>query len=1135
MKYWAFLSYSHTDAKWGDWLHKALETYRVPRRLVGKESRDGKIPARLFPIFRDREELPVSADLPSNINEALRESRYLIVICSPRAAQSRWVGEEIKAFQKLGREDRILALIVDGEPNASDGKPGFISADECFPEPMRYRLGADGQFSSERTEPIAADARQGKDGKNNAKLKLLAGLLGVNYDELKQREQERRVRRARAIGFGLLVLVGIFAALAIALFFKEREARAQQTAAERARGEARAQQTAAEQARDDATRSRDEARATLSRSDFLQAVRLIDEDRDLNALAVLSRSLRFDPKNQAAACRLATLLAYREYPTLVLRLEHEADVQTASFSPNGNLILTIVGTEVRVWDARTGRPLGLPMKHTAAINSALFSPDGKRIVTASGNADVGAPGAVRVWDAETGNPLIETIKSNRVGAAQFSSDGNWILVASASFDEKTDGDAEVCDSRTGRVVTKLIKHEAVKYAEFSPDGARVVTASTGRVRVWDAHTGNRLTDVGDSTPVFGSVRFSSDGKWIVTASLYAARVWDAQTGKPQTEEMIANGRFASAQFSPDSTRIVTSACPRDGECVTKVWDAKSGKQLGRSATGDEGRFSPDGRRIVTVTNDQARLWNGSERDPPTVDSQIGIPASEPMKCPHGAVSAQFSPNGICVLIAAGKEVQVWRVKSGNALSEPIRCAGLRSAQFSPDGKHVMTVSNGNIQIWRSEDSKPRNTQIIIDDFIESAEFSADGKSILAIAGRGSAAVIRNGVLQRDAGSTPGVWDVATGNLLSTRFEKYPVVAFDFAGRRIATASGTKAEIRNWYTGSLQGVTIKQELPIDSMRFSPDGKWILTFCTHLEGQNIAEEGQLWDSATGKRRASMLGTRLAEFSPDSKVVATVSSDRDINAGERLRVREIQTGQQLSETSLIGNYSLGAIRFSPDGRRLATAGKYELRAWDSKTLKPITEIIRDFCTITFPGFSSDSRRMLASSSRVWDTDTGKPLSEPMPDDSSFYADQFSPDGTRILTKSEDQARVWDIMPASKAAPEWLSRLAEAVAGQHLNDYGTFEPLEKDQKEKLEQVADQLDRESSDDDWIIWGRWFLADRSTRTISPFSKVTVPEYIESRIKENTMASLAKAEELALGNTELLNRIAIARAALPKSP
>ena len=93
-------------------------------------------------------------------------------------------------------------------------KPGFSSEDECFPEPLRYHLTETGEISGERTEPIAGDTREGKDGKNNAKLKLLAGLLGVNFDELRQREHERRLRRARAIGAGALFLVGIFAALA---------------------------------------------------------------------------------------------------------------------------------------------------------------------------------------------------------------------------------------------------------------------------------------------------------------------------------------------------------------------------------------------------------------------------------------------------------------------------------------------------------------------------------------------------------------------------------------------------------------------------------------------------------------------------------------------------------------------------------------------------------------------------------------------------------------------------------------------------------------------------------------------------------------------------------------------------------
>ena len=208
VKYRAFISYSQRDKKWGDWLHKALETYRVPRRLVGKESREGRVPRRVFPVFRDREELGVSSDLGSNLEQALRESRYLIVICSPNSAQSLWVGEEIKTFKKLGREHRILALIVDGEPNASD-KSGFSPEEECFPKALRYRWSEDGGLSETRTEPIAADARKGKDGKENAKLKLLAGLLDLNYDDLKQREQRRTLQRRLIVGTTALVVLAL--------------------------------------------------------------------------------------------------------------------------------------------------------------------------------------------------------------------------------------------------------------------------------------------------------------------------------------------------------------------------------------------------------------------------------------------------------------------------------------------------------------------------------------------------------------------------------------------------------------------------------------------------------------------------------------------------------------------------------------------------------------------------------------------------------------------------------------------------------------------------------------------------------------------------------------------------------------
>ncbi|MFI4970962.1 MAG: TIR domain-containing protein, partial [Lysobacterales bacterium] len=215
-QYRAFISYSHQDAPWADWLHKALETYAIPKRLVGLTTAAGTIPKRLAPIFRDREELASATDLSRKVDEALERSANLIVICSPRSAQSHWVDQEVLAFKRLGRAERIFCLIVDGEPNAS-GIPGR-QAEECFADALRFTLDANGQPTHERTEPIAADVRPGKDGKTNAKLKLIAGLLDVGFDRLKQREQQRRTRRwmaLAAVAFSVMLLTTILAITAV--------------------------------------------------------------------------------------------------------------------------------------------------------------------------------------------------------------------------------------------------------------------------------------------------------------------------------------------------------------------------------------------------------------------------------------------------------------------------------------------------------------------------------------------------------------------------------------------------------------------------------------------------------------------------------------------------------------------------------------------------------------------------------------------------------------------------------------------------------------------------------------------------------------------------------------------------------
>jgi len=236
-KYRAFISYSHSDERWARWLHKAFETYSVPKRLIGTETAYGPVPARFAPVFRDRDELATATNLGETLTRALEQSAFQVVVCSPAAAKSRWVNEEILAFKRLGREHRIFCLVVAGEPGASAVK---ANADqECFPSALIYTMGSDRQLTSIRSEPIAADARPGKDSRQDVLLKLIAGMLGVGLDTLKQREAHRRHRRMMALVtasvVGMTITSGLAAAAWIARNQAERERVRAETEAETAR------------------------------------------------------------------------------------------------------------------------------------------------------------------------------------------------------------------------------------------------------------------------------------------------------------------------------------------------------------------------------------------------------------------------------------------------------------------------------------------------------------------------------------------------------------------------------------------------------------------------------------------------------------------------------------------------------------------------------------------------------------------------------------------------------------------------------------------------------------------------------------------------------------------------------------
>jgi tetratricopeptide (TPR) repeat protein len=229
-RYYAFLSYSHKDKELADWLHRELEKFRVPHALAGKLTANGVVPRRLTPIFRDEQDLSAGGDLAQEIKAALAASQFLVVLCSPTAATSRWTNAEIESFKRTRPEGCVLAAVVAGEPFASD-IPGR-EAEECFPPALRYKYDRRGHRTAKRAEPLAADFREAGEGRRLAFLKLVAGMLGVGLDDLVQREQTRHHRRLAWLAAGSLAGMAVTSTLAVTAFQARNAARDQRREAE---------------------------------------------------------------------------------------------------------------------------------------------------------------------------------------------------------------------------------------------------------------------------------------------------------------------------------------------------------------------------------------------------------------------------------------------------------------------------------------------------------------------------------------------------------------------------------------------------------------------------------------------------------------------------------------------------------------------------------------------------------------------------------------------------------------------------------------------------------------------------------------------------------------------------------------
>lgn len=203
-QYWAFISYSHADADVAAKLHRALEAYRLPRVLQRTACPIGKVPDRLFPVFRDQEEMSAGQSLPEVLTRALDASRTLIVLCSPAARESKWVDKEIRYFIRKHGPERVFPVLVDGDPDPRSG------AQYAFPTAV---LAGDAPRSVSLwsiSDPLAVELRPGLGDTRHAVMQLVAAIVGVRLAALTQRalEEERGRRRLSwAVSAGLAVLL----------------------------------------------------------------------------------------------------------------------------------------------------------------------------------------------------------------------------------------------------------------------------------------------------------------------------------------------------------------------------------------------------------------------------------------------------------------------------------------------------------------------------------------------------------------------------------------------------------------------------------------------------------------------------------------------------------------------------------------------------------------------------------------------------------------------------------------------------------------------------------------------------------------------------------------------------------------